>query len=56
MELSLQVLWGGRVADPSVDDIPTNCIRALNSKIASDPRVDVSMLKMGDGTTLVFKR
>jgi predicted O-methyltransferase YrrM len=46
------VLWSGRVADPSETDDDTNAIRALNAKIATDERVDVSMLPIRDGLTL----
>lgn len=47
------VLWGGRVADASVDDESTNAIRALNDKLAADPRVDLAMVPIGDGLTLL---
>jgi predicted O-methyltransferase YrrM len=46
------VLWSGRVADPSVTDDDTNAIRALNDAIAADERVDVAMTPIADGLTL----
>jgi len=46
------VLWGGRVADPSVTDENTEAIRELNALIAADERVDVAMLPVADGLTL----
>ena len=46
------VLWSGRVADPSVSDEDTDAIRALNAQIAADQRVDVAMLPVADGLTL----
>ncbi len=49
------VLWGGRVADKSVDDSDTAAIRALNLKIHADPRVDISLLPVADGLTLALK-
>ena len=50
------VLWSGRVADASVDDESTNAIRALNEKLATDARVDVAMVPIGDGLTLLRVR
>jgi len=50
------VLWSGRVADPSEHDTNTECIRKLNSFILSDERVTISMLPVGDGLTLAYKR
>jgi caffeoyl-CoA O-methyltransferase len=50
------VLWSGRVADPAVDDGSTLAIRALNAKLAADQRVDLSMVPIGDGLTLLRVR
>ncbi len=50
------VLWSGRVADPSVQDPDTNAIRALNEKVATDERVDPVMLTLRDGLTLALVR
>jgi predicted O-methyltransferase YrrM len=50
------VLWDGAVADPSKKDADTLAIRALNKKIHSDQRVDLSMIPIGDGLTLARKR
>lgn len=50
------VLWGGKVADPTEEDAETVAIRALNAKIRDDERVDVSMIPVGDGLTLARKR
>ena len=46
------VLWSGRVADPSDKDESTEAIRDLNTLIAGDERVDVAMLPVADGLTL----
>jgi predicted O-methyltransferase YrrM len=50
------VLWGGAVAERSGGGVETKALRALNDKIATDERVDVSMLALGDGLTLARKR
>jgi caffeoyl-CoA O-methyltransferase len=50
------VLWGGSVADPAVDDEDTSAIRALNRKLATDQRVSLSLVPIGDGLTLARKR
>jgi caffeoyl-CoA O-methyltransferase len=49
-------LWGGRVADRSVQDESTQAIRALNQKIRDDVRVDMSLVPIGDGLMLACKR
>lgn len=50
------VLWSGKVADSSVNDESTRCIRELNTKLLNDNRVTISMLPIGDGLTLARKR
>jgi predicted O-methyltransferase YrrM len=50
------VLWGGEVADPSVDTPALRAIRALNLKLRDDERVDLSLLPLADGVSLVRKR
>ena len=51
----LQVLWSGSVADPSNNSADTVALRELNKKLATDARINVSMLNIGDGCTLAFK-
>ncbi len=50
------VLWGGKVADATIDDANTNALRALNEKLHTDDRVDITMLPLADGLTLARKR
>jgi caffeoyl-CoA O-methyltransferase len=49
-------LWRGKVADPTISDADTEALRALNTKLASDERVTLSLLPVGDGLTLARKR
>ena len=48
-------LWGGQVADPTVNDPDTNAIDSFNRRITDDPRVDPVQLTVGDGLTLLRK-
>jgi caffeoyl-CoA O-methyltransferase len=50
------VLWAGRVVDPSDTSDETRAIRALNDFLARDERVDVVMLPVADGVTLARKK
>jgi len=50
------MLWSGAVADPSITDVNTAAIRALNAKIHADPRVDMALASVGDGVMLARKR
>lgn len=50
------VLQRGDVADPANPDENVRAIRALNQKIHADDRVDMCLIPIGDGLTLVRKR
>ncbi|QND46515.1 methyltransferase domain-containing protein (plasmid) [Rhizobium lusitanum] len=50
------MFWGRSVADPEDHSAETVALRDLNRKIRDDERVDMSMLPLGDGMTLVRRR
>lgn len=50
------VLWRQRVIDPEDGHTSTKVIRALNDFLVQDDRVDIVMLSVADGITLVRKR
>jgi predicted O-methyltransferase YrrM len=51
------VLWYGRVADPTMDkDRRTQAIKKINQQIHQDDRVQITMLPIGDGLTIARKK
>jgi caffeoyl-CoA O-methyltransferase len=46
-------LWNGAVLDEKDDSDDTVAIRALNDRMTADPRVQVVLLPIGDGLTIV---
>lgn len=50
------VLLTGNVARPDISDPETDSMRALNSALHNDERVELSMLPVFDGVTLAYKR
>ncbi len=50
------VLWNGRVLDTASADADTRAIRAFNRRIHRDARVDLSLVPIGDGLSLLRKR
>lgn len=50
------VFWGGSVIDETIQDADTIAIRQMNKKIHTDDRVDISILPIGDGLTIVRKK
>ncbi len=50
------VFRDGRVTDPDVEDESVRAIQALNEKLHTDERVDLTMLPLADGLTLAMKR
>jgi caffeoyl-CoA O-methyltransferase len=50
------VLWNGQVVEASRSDANLDAIRAFNDAVAVDDRVDVVMLPISDGLTVIRKR
>ena len=50
------VLWTGAVADPERTDPDTGALKALNNKIINDDRVEMALLPVSDGVTIIMKR
>lgn len=51
------VLWYGRVADPTMDkDARTQAIKDINQQIYHDDRVQISLIPIGDGLTIARKK
>lgn len=50
------VLFYGRVVDPSRDDKATVTIRKFNEALAADDRVEFSIVPIGDGVALCRKK
>ena len=48
--------WSGQITREDATDENTVALRALNARLARDPRVEVVMLAIGDGLTLARKR
>ncbi len=49
------VLRGGRVLDPSANDVDMAGIKQFNEMVVADPRVESAMLPIRDGVTLIRK-
>lgn len=50
------VLWFGQVADPQVNDPRTQAIRDFNQTLKKDERIELTLVPIGDGLTLAWKR
>jgi O-methyltransferase len=44
------------VADPTDQHESTVAVRALNTALATDQRIELAMVPVGDGLTLAWKR
>ncbi|OUS12821.1 SAM-dependent methyltransferase [Gammaproteobacteria bacterium 53_120_T64] len=49
------VLWGGAVVDEATDDDDTRAIQEFNAQLRVDRRVDLSLLPLADGLSLIRK-
>ncbi|UJR17519.1 hypothetical protein I4U23_004414 [Adineta vaga] len=49
-------LWDGKVIDESDTSESTVAIRQINDFVRDDQRIDISFLRLGDGTTLCRKK
>ena len=49
-------LWSGRVADSQDQSADTSALRTFNERVHRDERVDISLLPLGDGLTLLRKK
>jgi predicted O-methyltransferase YrrM len=50
------VLWSGKVTDPTIMDKQTQAIREFNQKLHQDSRISLSLIVIADGLTLALKR
>ncbi|XP_049927824.1 catechol O-methyltransferase domain-containing protein 1 isoform X1 [Epinephelus moara] len=50
------VLWSGKVVNPPPGDLNSQTLDHLNKKLHKDERIDLSMLTIGDGLSIVIKR
>ena len=50
------VLWSGKVVDPTITDKQTQAIREFNQKLHQDSRISLSLIAIADGLTLALKR
>jgi len=50
------VFWHGEIADGKIRDAEMEAVRAFNRKLRDDPRVLVSIVPLGDGLTVAYKK
>lgn len=46
------LIWSGKVADPSIRDPDTDALRAMTRTLREDPRIDFSLVAVADGIGL----
>lgn len=50
------LLWSGKVADPSMADPDTEALRAMTRMLQSDSRIDFSLITVADGIGLARRK
>jgi caffeoyl-CoA O-methyltransferase len=47
------VLWDGQVVDERDTSTDTEALRVFNAHVVADPRVEVALLPIGDGLSMI---
>ncbi len=50
------VFWHGEIADPNIHEPDMEAVRAFNQKLCDDPRILLSIVPLGDGLTVAYKK
>jgi len=50
------VFWHGEIADPDIHEPDMQAVRAFNRKLYDDPRILLSIVPLGDGLTVAYKK
>ena len=50
------VFWDGAVANPAINDDDTQALRKFNQQVRDDSRVDLAMIPLADGLSLLRKK
>ncbi len=53
--LADNVLWSGRIIDPTDSSAPTEALRKFNAIVRKDSRVEASLLSLADGLYMIRK-
>ena len=50
------LIWSGKVADPSITDRDTETLRTMAQILRADPRIDFSLITLADGIGLARRK
>lgn len=50
------LIWSGKVADPTVNDPDTEALRTITSTLRNDERIDFSLISIADGIGLARRK